>query len=57
MGKLIVNQEKIKDIEEMIKICPFGAIEYIDGKIQMNAACKMCKLCVKKRTKGCYRIY
>ncbi|APF22676.1 FAD-binding protein [Clostridium butyricum] len=52
MGKLIVNQEKIKDIEEMIKICPFGAIEYIDGKIQMNAACKMCKLCVKKGPKG-----
>lgn len=52
MGKLIVNQEKIKDVEEMIKICPFGAIEYIDGKIQMNAACKMCKLCVKKGPEG-----
>ncbi|MDO5516755.1 MAG: electron transfer flavoprotein subunit alpha [Clostridium sp.] len=52
MGKLVVNQDKITNVEEMMNICPFGAIEYIDGKIQMNAGCKMCKLCVKKGPQG-----
>ncbi|WP_411679536.1 electron transfer flavoprotein subunit alpha [Clostridium thailandense] len=54
MGKLLVNQEKLNPsiIEELVKICPFGAIEDKDGKVEINAACKMCKLCVKKGPAG-----
>ena len=52
MGKLVINQDKITNVEELLKICPFGAMEYVDGKVQMNAACKMCKLCVRKGPKG-----
>lgn len=52
MAKLIVNQNKITDKEALIKICPFGAIEDINGKIEINASCKMCKLCVKKGPQG-----
>ena len=26
---------------------PFGAMEILDNKIEINASCKMCKLCVK----------
>lgn len=48
MGKLVVHQEKVQDIQALIKICPFGAMEEKDGKIEINAACKLCKLCVKK---------
>ena len=48
MGKLIVHQEKVQDIQALIKICPFGAMEEKDGKIEINAACRLCKLCVKK---------
>lgn len=48
MGKLVVHQDKIKDIQEFIKICPFGAMEEKDGKLEINAACKLCKLCVRK---------
>lgn len=52
MGKLIVNQNRIGDIEALIKICPFGAIENKGGIVEINAGCKMCKLCVKKGPAG-----
>ena len=48
MGKLIVHQEKVQDIAALIKICPFGAMEDKNGKIEINAACRLCKLCVRK---------
>lgn len=54
MGKLIVNQEKLTPsiIEELVNICPFGAIEDREGKIEVNAGCKVCKLCVNKGPAG-----
>ena len=48
MGKLIVHNEKVQDAAALIKICPFGAMEDKDGKIEINAACRLCKLCVRK---------
>ncbi|MDF2565975.1 MAG: Electron transfer flavoprotein alpha/beta-subunit [Massilibacillus sp.] len=54
MSRLIVNQEAVNalQINELVKLCPFGAIEEKGGKIEVNAACKMCKLCVKKGPAG-----
>ncbi len=50
MGKLIINQSKVNadNATELEKICPFGAISYHDGKLDISSGCKMCKLCVKK---------
>ncbi len=48
MGKLIVHNELVQDAAALIKICPFGAMENINGKIEINAACRLCKLCVRK---------
>ncbi len=48
MGKLIVHNERVQDAAALIKICPFGAMENINGKIEINAACRLCKLCVKR---------
>ena len=52
MAKLEINQEKITDLSELMKICPFGAMEEKDGKLEINSACKMCRLCVKKGPEG-----
>ena len=52
MAKLIIHQEKIKDPKELTTICPFGAMEEKDGRVSINAACKMCRLCVKKGPAG-----
>jgi electron transfer flavoprotein alpha subunit len=52
MAKLVINQSKVGNIEEMIKLCPFNAMENKNGELSINAACKMCKICVKKGPQG-----
>ncbi len=52
MAKLIVNQEKIVDIEKLLAICPFGAMENREGRLEINSGCRMCRLCVKKGPVG-----
>ncbi len=54
MAGIIVNQSKIKDIDASIGLCPFNAIEYKDGEVQINAGCKMCMICVKKGPEGAF---
>ncbi len=51
---LIIHQEKINSevAEQLIKICPFNALTYENEKMSVNAACKSCKLCVKKGPSG-----
>lgn len=52
MGRLVINQDKIVNKEELVKLCPFNAMEINDGNVEINSACKMCKLCVRKGPKG-----
>lgn len=49
MGKLIINHNSVNEetAKSLVSICPFGAISY-DGKLDISAGCKMCKLCIKK---------
>lgn len=54
MAKIIINHEKVKNIEEIVKICPFNALEIVDNKLEINSGCKMCKLCVKKGPEGVF---
>lgn len=50
MGKLVINKALVTDekAEALVKICPFNAITYKDGALDITSACKMCKMCVKK---------
>ena len=54
MGSLKINQNLVtaENAESLIKICPFAAISYADGKLDISAACKMCKMCVRKGPAG-----
>ena len=54
MGKLVINHDKItKEVAEtLVNICPFSAIEYNDRKLDINSACKLCKLCARKGPAG-----
>ncbi len=38
--------------EALVSLCPFGAIEYNDGKLSINSGCKNCKMCVRKGPAG-----
>ena len=50
MGKLIVNQNMVSPLvaEAIIQMCPFGAISYQNGCLDISSACKLCKMCVRK---------
>jgi len=48
MPMIKIHQEEAQDHDELIKLCPFGAIESSDTQLQINSGCKMCKICVKK---------
>lgn len=50
MGSLIVNHNLVtnENAKELVSLCPFGAISYDGGKLDISSACKMCKLCEKR---------
>ena len=50
MGKLIINHNLVtpEKAEELVSLCPFGAISYEDGRLDISSGCKMCKMCVRK---------
>ncbi len=54
MGSLKINQELVtkENAEALVKICPFGAIAYNAGSLEISSACKMCKICTKKGPSG-----
>lgn len=49
MGKLVINQNLVtpKNGEQLVSLCPFGAITYTDGKLDISSNCKMCKMCTR----------
>lgn len=54
MGYIKINQKKINQeiVEKLKEICPFNAFVYQDSYLSINAACRLCKLCVNKGPSG-----
>lgn len=54
MGTLRVNDHLVtpENLVELVKICPFNALEDNAEKLEINAGCKMCKICVKRGPNG-----
>ena len=50
MGKLVINKSLVTEEKAaaLVKVCPFNAITYKDGILDITSACKMCKMCVRK---------
>lgn len=50
MGKLVIQHQLINEenAKTLVEICPFGAISYENGKLDISSGCKMCKMCVRK---------
>lgn len=51
---IIIHQENItaEGARQLQQICPFGAIDYENGILSINAGCKNCRLCVKNGPAG-----
>ena len=49
MGYLKINQEMLTEekARTLVGLCPFGAMSWEKDKLEISAACKMCKLCVR----------
>jgi len=58
MKELMINQALItrEQLPLMGGICPFGAIDVNGRSIEINAACRMCGLCVKNGPPGVFQI-
>lgn len=54
MGYIKIHQDKITPTiaKQLQDICPFSAFDYIDAYLSINAACKVCKICVNKGPEG-----
>lgn len=56
MAKIVINQKKVINPQELIKLCPFAAIEYVNNYLTINAACKMCNICIKQGPEGVFEL-
>lgn len=54
MARIVVNQDLVTSPDELMKLCPFGAMEWDNEYLTINAACKMCQICVKKGPEGVF---
>ncbi len=54
MEKLKINQNLVTpdNAKTLVELCPFNAINYTNGKLDISSACRTCKLCVKKGPQG-----
>ena len=54
MKELVIHQEKVDEavVAQLQAVCPFNAFDWVNGRLSVNAACKMCGLCVKKGPAG-----
>ena len=50
MGKLVINTHLVTPdkAQALVELCPFGAISYDSGALDISSGCKMCKMCVRK---------
>ena len=41
MGKLVINHALVtpEKAEALVKLCPFGAISYEEGKVDISSGC------------------
>ena len=54
MSYLKINQNLVNDknAQQLIDCCPFGALSYNNKQLSVNAACKLCKVCLKQEPIG-----
>lgn len=54
MGILKINHDRVsaENAKALTELCPFGAISYNDGKLELSSSCRVCRLCVNKGPAG-----
>jgi len=62
MKKLLVHQDLAENLTPerlaaAAELCPFGAIEVRGSRLEINAGCRMCKICVEKGPEGVFELF
>ena len=50
MGKLVIHHNLVtpETAQALVSVCPFDAISYENGRLDISSGCKLCKMCVRK---------
>ncbi len=54
MPQIVIHQAKAENPQNLVALCPFDAIECIDGVLSINSGCRMCRLCIKNGPQGVF---
>ena len=54
MPQIVIHQAKAENPQSLVTLCPFDAIECIDGVLSINSGCRMCRLCIKNGPPGVF---
>lgn len=46
MAYIEINHDVCTRCEVCLSVCPFGAMEMVDGKVLINDQCRLCKICI-----------
>src|SRR5512133_2297800 len=58
MGGIVIHHERVSDPQALLSLCPFGALCCNDqGQLEISAACKVCKICVRKGPAGVFEYF
>jgi len=57
MSGIIIHHERVKDPQGLVTLCPFGALCCNEGKLEITAGCRMCKLCIRKGPEGVFEYF
>ncbi len=49
INEKLVNEKTGRQLEEL---CPFNAITYHNGRLEIGAGCRLCRMCVRKGPEG-----
>jgi electron transfer flavoprotein alpha subunit len=49
MSGIIIHFCEEQNLDELVALCPFNAIEIKSGQLEINAGCRMCRICIKQR--------
>lgn len=52
MPKLIIHPERIRNVQALVELCPFHALQADGNSVVITAACKMCLICHKRDSSG-----
>ncbi|MBR0229987.1 MAG: electron transfer flavoprotein subunit alpha, partial [Erysipelotrichaceae bacterium] len=51
---LVINEKLVNDKtgKQLEELCPFNAISYKNGRLEIGAGCRLCRMCVRQGPQG-----